>query len=141
MVEFKETDFLDLKPVQPRLSLGTARAGEFKEDRDLKNLGQYYGTNQYFEMYKYLITDGIKYIIENGYHWFVSDALIYCKAHLRNEEFLTIKLKIIEDKKAEIIITDGNTKEFWKRRYEYTDAKRDLKLFLTDNVLMLNSEY
>jgi hypothetical protein len=47
----------------------------------------------------------------------------------------------LESSQADVIITDGNDKEFYQQHYEYTDAKRDLTLFFEEGVLLLASEH
>ena len=113
-------------------------------DLDLEMLPEFYGTQHYYNVMGILVTDGIKYIMENGYSWFVTDAivLIKMKKRLKNQDFLSIRLKTDrEAKTAMMIIDDGNDKVLYKQKYTYTDAKRDLTLFYCDNVLMLASEY
>jgi len=114
-----------------------------KEDLELKDLGQYYGTTQYYNIMGVNITDGVEYIMKNGYSWFVTDtiAVIKNKAQIQKEEFLSINLKIDSDKKAVMTIGNGNGKILYTQKYEYTDCKRDLNLYFCDNVMMLNKEY
>jgi hypothetical protein len=116
-----------------------------KEDLELKELGYFTGTEKYHSFGKMygnaVATDGVKYIMDNGYFWFVIDALTVIKLKLKDEPFLTIKLKLLGKNKAQIIITDGNTKILNTQEYEYTDAKKELTLYFTDNVMLLSSEY
>jgi len=113
-----------------------------KTDLELKELDQFIGSEHYYRVLNSLITDGINYIMQNGYAWLVTDALSVIKTKLRNEEFLSVKLQVDkENNTADMIITDGNTNILYKQHYEYTDAKRDLTLFFENNTLMLNSEY
>ncbi len=124
---------------------------EKKPDLELKALNQFYGTQQYYRYMGVLLTDGIRYIMENGYSWFVTDAIAVIVAHpkirrhLQKEDFLTIKLKLNKDKDgyttADMIMEDGNYNELYRQHYDITDAKRELKLFYTGNTLMLASEY
>lgn len=111
------------------------------EDLDLKDLEQFYDTMQYHKGFLNTnLTDGVAYISENGYSWFVTDAIAVIKTKLRNDEFLAVKL-IVDGNKAEMSITDGNSKILYAQKYDFTDAKRNLTLFFADNVLMLSSEY
>jgi hypothetical protein len=116
-------------------------------DLDLKALGGFIGSMQYFAMMGANVTDGIKYVMDNGYSWFVTDALavIKCDPKIRAEPFLVVKLTRTGDKEADLTIDDGGKgtepKVMYSQHYEYTDAKRDLKLYFADNVLMLASEY
>lgn len=124
-----------------------------KDDLYLSEINNYYGTEHYHKIplfSEFNLTDGIIYLISNGYSWFVTDALsvIKCDEKIRQEEFLSIKLKLanemafnIEDRKTKLIITDGNDNILYTQYYEFTDAKRQLNLFFTDGVLMLSGEY
>lgn len=112
------------------------------DDLELKDLGQYYGTQQYHKCYLgVLATDGVAYIMSNGYSWLVTDAISVIKTLLKNQEFLVIKLELLENSKARMIITDGNDNILYEQNYEYTDAKRKLTLFYQNNVIMLSGEY
>lgn len=112
------------------------------DDLELKDIDSYCGTMQYHNVLGFNVTDGIAYIINNGYSWFVTDTLAVIKtnATIRKEEFLSIKLKL-KNKGAEVIITDGNDKELYKHHYSFTTAKRELTLFYQNKVLMLDGEY
>ena len=115
---------------------------EEMEDLELKGLDYFIGSEHYYKLMNTLITDGIKYIMNNGYSWLITDALIVIKTKLINEEFLSIKLQVNKEKNTAImLITDGNNRVLHKQYYNYTDAKRDLTLFFENNTLMLNSEY
>ena len=112
-----------------------------KEDLELKNLGQFYGTQGYVGVLGANVTDGVAYIMENGYSWFVTDMIVILKMKI-DEPFCSVNLKVDTDKKKAVAtIDDGNGKLLHSQKYDYTDAKRDLNLFFTDNVLMLSGEY
>jgi hypothetical protein len=121
-------------------------AQEEQPDLELKHLSSYYCTDQYFTepLFKGIKwTDGVNYIMKNGYSWFVTDALsvIVCTPLIRREEFLVIKLTRAGDNEADLTIDDGNDHQLYDQHYDLTDAKRDLRLYLRDSVLMLPSEY
>ena len=115
-----------------------------KEDLELKDLGQYYGTTQYYNVMGVNITDGVEYIMKNGYSWFVTDflsiAMFKIKKEWKDESFICIKLKLDGDKGL-MLVTDGNENELYKQKYEFTNAKQELTLYLCDNVLLLSQEY
>jgi hypothetical protein len=116
------------------------------DDLTLKDLEQYSGTEQYHKIFLFPfanLTDGVYYIINNGYSWFVTDVLsvIATDEKIRQEDFLSIKLKLSDDKTAVMEITDGNEKILYTQNYNYTDAKRELNLFYTNSVLLLSGEY
>jgi hypothetical protein len=120
-----------------------------KEDLELKALHQFNGTTKYYEYIGTNITDGIVYIMQNGYSWLVSDAIftiyfdIRIKEHLKKDKFLVIKLKVNrENKTAKVTFEDGNNNVLVYHIYDYTDAKVDeLVLYYIDGVLMLANEY
>jgi len=115
------------------------------DDLELKDLDSYTGSANSYKIGRLIlasVTDGVSYIMKNGYSWFVTDALSVIEIKFRNEEFITVELKINKEKKtADMIITGDNNNEVYKQHYKYTDAKRDLKLFYRNNLLMLSSEY
>ena len=112
-------------------------------DLDLKDLESFIGTSSYYNMMGIDITDGIVYLMENGYSWFVSDAIsvIIADKNISKKDFLAIKLLVSNDQTAKMVITDGNDKKLYTQEYKWTDAKRDLVLFYIDGVLILSNEY
>ncbi len=111
------------------------------DDLELRDLDQFSGTQQYFKCWLgALATDGVNYIMGNGYSWLVTDALSVIKLELKDEPFLVVKLKV-KDNKAVMTIEDGNGKVFHTQDYDYTSAKKDLTLYFVENVLMLSGEY
>jgi hypothetical protein len=113
------------------------------DDLELKDLEQFYGTQNYYESFLGTkATDGIKYIANNGYSWLVTDCIVVIKTELKdNSDFFVINLKLKEKNNAEVFIMDGNGKILHTQIYEYTDAKRELTLYFQNNVLMLSGEY
>ena len=111
------------------------------DDLELKGMGQFIGTEQYHSGFLGVnLTDGVAYISENGYSWFVTDVIAVIKTKLINYEFLVINLKL-DGKKAKMIISDGNDKVLYTQNYDFTDAKREIHLYFQNNVMMLSSEY
>jgi len=114
-------------------------------DLELKELPYYTGTQHYYNVFGIKATDGVKYCMDNGYSWFVTDAVavIRCKPEIRKEPFLTVELRLSEEaeNEADMVITDGNYNELYTQHYRFTDAKRDLKLYCCDGVMLVPSEY
>lgn len=116
-------------------------------DLELKQLGQFIGSENHFRepLSGLLYTDGIAYLMENGYSWFVTDAMIAIrfKKLYEKDDFLSVKLKVKADHTATMIIDDGNgSKPYYTQRYGYTDAKQDLNLFFEGRTtLLLSSEH
>jgi len=119
-----------------------------QEDLSLKNLYHYTGTEQYHKISLFdfaNLTDGIMYIMQNGYTCFVTDFLSLIATNhenLRKQEFLSISLEVNKSLSCAVMrVTDGNERTLYLQQYGYTNAKTDLKLFYTDQVLMLSGEY
>ena len=110
-------------------------------DKELKQINGFIGTTKYYNVMGANVTDGVHYIMENGYSWIVTDSIVILRMELKKYDFMTVKLKLLLDNKAKMIITDGNDKVLYTQDYNYTDAKKDLTMFYTNNVLMLDSEY
>ena len=106
------------------------------------NLEQFYGTENYFTnpLVKYKYTDGVKYFAEEaGAYWLLQE--INGMTAKVNEYFFNIKV-ISKNNKADIIIDDGNGKILAKKHISFTDLPEgEWQFFLTDNVLMIPSEY
>ena len=115
-----------------------------KPDLELKQLSNYSGSQRYHRLSpRFVVTDGIKYLMDNGYSWFVTDALAVIAIHprLRMQDFYVVELKLTKSNKAEMIIDDGNNNVLYTQEYGYTDAKRDLKFYVRENLVMLPTEY
>lgn len=119
------------------------------DDLELKDLCSFIGTTEYHRGWLNTnYTDGVVYISNNGYSWLVTDAISVIKAELTHKDdivkgydFLVIKLQLLGDNKAKMVITDGNDKILYEQNYDYTDAKRELTLYYQNNVIMLSGEY
>lgn len=117
---------------------------EEQADLELKQLGGFTGTTRYYAVLGVRVTDGVNYIMENGYAWLVTDAIAAIRAtpKLRAETFLVVKLKRDPDGgKATMTIDDGNNNVQHTQRYEWTDAKKDVKLYWENGVLILPTEH
>lgn len=111
------------------------------EDLELKEIGQYYGTTQYWDVMGVNVTDGIKYVMDNGYSWLVTDASVILKMVLAKERFVVIKSKLEEDGTVNVKYFNGDGEELYRQDYEWSDAKAEIKFYYTNNVLMLPGEY
>lgn len=111
-------------------------------DLELTELPYFTGSEHIYRDMWGKYTDGIKYLKDNGYAWFISDALIAIrmKPELRQEEFLTVELKLKEDGSAQTVITDGNENMLYTQEYQWTDAKREVKVYYENSVMCLPSE-
>ena len=117
------------------------------DDLELNNLEHFSGSQGYINVMNANITEGIKYLMDNGYSWFVTDSIVNLTNNqlLRQEEFICIKLKIndkgSDEGEVKVTFDDGNDNILHTQNYEISDAKKELTLFYRNNVLMLASEY
>jgi hypothetical protein len=110
------------------------------------NLDNFYGTENYYRsnpfVPKMMHTDGVEYFCkEGGAYWFLDIIATEVYPMLREEPFISIALEV-EDGSAMIYVQDGNEKDLLIKKIEFTDCPNgEYSFFLTDNVLMLTSEY
>ena len=110
------------------------------------NLEQFYGTENYYAnwLLKYRYTDGVHYFIkQTDAFWFLEEInIIYVQLQNQGKaEFLSIKA-ISNGKKADIIVSDGNNNLLKKKHISLTDLPEgEWKFFLTNNILLLPTEY
>lgn len=118
-----------------------------KPDLHLKDLDQFMGSLDPpfgFNPTKIKGSAGIQYLMNNGYSWFVTDAVasIWWDKQLRDSKFLVVRLKLNKGRgSARMSIEDGNYHVFYSQTYQRTNAKRDLLLFYEYGVLLLNTEH
>ena len=89
-------------------------------------------------------TEGVKYVSDNEAAWLVTDilAVVTGLPKVKREEFVVAELVVHADKSATVTYTDGNEKKLHKQDYPITNFPlSDIKFFITDNVMMLPSEY
>lgn len=110
-----------------------------------QELRQFTGTQQYYfnPFYKWMqYTDGVKHFAEKaGAYWFLDIIGTELLQLTKTEDFMTIDL-IVRDGKFQILVTDGNDTVLKKKTGNFTDCPEGVyRFFLTNNVLMINSEY
>ena len=110
-------------------------------------LGQFTGTEHWCRhpLYRaFCYTDGVKYLAETaGAYWLIDDILA-CQldARVKNEPFQFWTLTVHDNHGAVLTCTDGNDKLVYRQDYGFTDFPLQAqKLYLTNNVLLLPSEY
>ena len=119
-------------------------------DLQLTQLNQYSnGTENIYRdrLTRIKYSEGVKYIAENGYSWFITDAMAVIKLtqKVRAEPFLTVKLILQPSNKAVLTIDDGGKdsnppKVLYRQYYDWTDAKVNFTLVYENDLLMLPSE-
>jgi len=97
-----------------------------------------------------IFTDGIKYLAYTvKCFWLVTDASVIAKSLLNRCSFITIDFKMLSDElqdamgyEAVIEYSDGNDNVLETHKYHTTDFPlENIRLFFTNNTLMLPSEY
>jgi hypothetical protein len=110
------------------------------------NLSQFTGTEAYHRTFmfnpKLVHTDGVQYFAETaGCYWFLDIVATEFYPLTQFEPFLAINM-LVENGKAKIAVEDGDINLMKTKLIEHTDCPDGLyEFFLTDNVLMLTSEY
>ena len=117
----------------------------------LPDLGQFYGTEGYFfnPLFRSInYTDGVKYVSDNGAAWLITDILAHL-AHnpkCKGQQFISAKITTnAKERTAKLVLTDGNDGPdsiLDTQDYPITDLEvPEIKIFFTDGVLLLASEY
>jgi hypothetical protein len=110
------------------------------------NLSQFCGTTQYHRTFmftpKLVHTDGVQYFAETaGCFWLLDIIATEIYPLTKKEPFLSIKFWV-NGGEASIIAEDGDLNPVFVKGIEHTDCPEGTyEFFLTDNVLMLTSEY
>ena len=110
------------------------------------DLSQFTGTEAYHRTFmfnpKLVHTDGVQYFAETaGCFWFLDIVATDIFALTKKEPFLSIVLQA-KNGSANIFIENGDCEVLETRTIEHTDCPDgEYAFFLTDNVLMLTSEY
>ena len=108
-------------------------------------LGQFTGTQSYYRhpfVNGLLYTEGAQFFFETTESYWLLDLIAsgYFPL-LENEPFLSIKVESVANR-AEIVVTDGNHNVLKKQTVPSTTlVSGTWPFFLTDNVLLLPSEY
>lgn len=110
------------------------------------DLSQFIGTTAYHRTFlfnKNLVhTDGVQYFADTaGAYWFLDIVATEFYPLTKKDPFLSIQLAV-EDGIADICVEDGDCEIITQKHIPHTNCPDGLyKFFLTDNVLMLTSEY
>ena len=126
------------------------RHGRLDSDELSQQLqANFYGTQAWYRHglnRNLLYTDGVQFFAENGgyagAYWFIDKVAFDYWPLLKTQDFLSIRLTVDEDSKATVTIDDGNSHVLKTDPIEFTDLQPGIwKFYLTDNVLLLPSEY
>lgn len=112
------------------------------------DLRQFTGTETWFRHplnRKILYTEGIQYVAEQGGAYWLLDEIALIQPHdpkVAAEVFQVWKLTVRADRTATLACDDGNGNIVFTKELEYTDFPLDeIKVYFTDNTILLPSEY
>ena len=110
-------------------------------------LAHYTGTEQWtrhWARHSMLMTDGVMFFAQHaggGAFWLMDIIATEVWEVYKNNPFVFITLKVA-DSKAQLVVDDGNDNVLWEKAIDYTDCPEgDWQFYLTDNVVLLPSEY
>lgn len=109
-------------------------------------LRNYCGTETWFRHpLQFLYTEGVQFLAETAECYWLIDlifAVQYDQPAVRQEPFQSWDLVIGENKAATLTCEDGNGNIVYTHHLTYTTFPLDkIRLFFTDNVLLLTSEW
>ncbi|MBI1302074.1 MAG: hypothetical protein GC137_10555 [Alphaproteobacteria bacterium] len=115
----------------------------------LADLDHFHGSEQFYRLplfRKFIYTEGVQYVAEKGAAYWLLEKIFACQscvATLSNQPFTVWTLeKKPEGHGATLTCSDGNNAELYSENIVFTDFPlQSLTLWLTDNTLLLPSEY
>jgi len=112
------------------------------------DLRQFTGTETWYRHplnRKVVYTEGVQYVAENGGAYWLIDAIALIQPYDKKvaaEEFQVWNLTVRADRTATLACDDGNGNIVFTKEFQYTDFPLDaIKLYFTDNTILLPSEY
>lgn len=112
------------------------------------NLHQFTGTEHWYRHginRNVLFTDGAKYLADVGGAYWLLDEIALIQPYDKKvaaEPFQVWKLTVRADRSATLACDDGNGNIVFTKELEFTDFPLDeIKLYFTDNTILLPSEY
>ena len=111
-----------------------------------RDLDLFIGSQEYFRHWLGVrYTEGVKFLIDKAQAYWLLDLIEswQTKRAVRQERFQVWTLKVdLKKKKAIAVCDDGNGKKVCTQKIGYTDFPLpEIKLYRTDNVILLPSEY
>ena len=114
---------------------------------DQTSLSAFTGTEHYYRFgRKHLLTDGTKYLAEQGECFWMMDAIASHLTDIGTADWFVVVKTQIRDSKALMVYEDGNGKEHARQEIPYTDFQlAEITLYACWDsehwVIMLPSEY
>jgi len=92
-----------------------------------------------------LYTEGAQYVAEKAGAYWLLDEIALAQAYIpqvKAEPFQVWNLTVKPNSSATLVCEDGNGKGVYSKEIEFTDfPAQGIRFFVTDNVIMLPSEY
>jgi len=111
-------------------------------------LAQFTGTEHWYRhalVPSLLYTDGVRYVAETAGAYWLLDAIALAQQAYPNvaaEPFQLWRLSVAQDSSATLCCEDGNGESVHRETVSWTDFPSEgIRFYLTDDVLMLPSEY
>lgn len=115
-------------------------------------LAAFTGTESFYKipLLNTVITDGIRYLANKANcFWLVTDTSVIAKSLMHRSAFITVDFKKVAAEKQKVLgyaalieYSDGNGTILETQTYHLTDFPLEtIRLFFTNNTLMLPSEY
>jgi hypothetical protein len=125
--------------------MGTQIMSKIESSTLRQELAQFTGTETWYRhpLNRYLLyTEGVQFFAEKaGCYWLLDIVATELFRLQVAEPFLHVKL-IVDDGEADIVVDDGDGSAVFRRHIQFTDAPPgDWRFYLTDNVVLLPSEY
>ena len=120
---------------------------EDKKKLEASDLEQFTGTENWYQHWlrKCTYTDGVKFLAEQaGAFWLIDEvAISQTRPKVRGEEFQVWILDVdLEHKRGTLRCEDGNDHVVYRKEIPFTDFPLPtIKLYFTDGVILLPSEY
>ena len=125
--------------------MNSQKSHDIKEEL-AAGLALHTGTTCWFRHWtgRLVYTEGVQFLAEKASaYWLIDLVAPWCPhPSLRDEDFVFWKLRVNPDRSATVIADDGNGRELARQDIPWTDVPLDeVSLYLTDNTLLLPSEY
>ena len=115
---------------------------------DANTLAQFTGSQHFYKhgpVREVLYTEGVEYVVENAGAYWLLDEIALAQRHIipvKREDIQVWDLKVNADQTATLTCGDGNGREVYAKRIEFTDfSEPGIRFYYADWVIHLPSEY
>ena len=117
-----------------------------RKQKLLNGLAGFTGSETWYRHWtrRLIHTEGVQYLAKQaGAYWLVDLVASWCQhPAILGQDFVVWHLRVNDDRSAEACATDGNDGELVRQSLSFTDFPlAQIELYLTDNTLLLPSEY